>query len=224
MNYNFVKFLTSYGRPDQIPESTKPEIVFAGRSNVGKSSLINKFFNQKSLARVSATPGKTATINFFECGELYFADLPGYGFAKVSKVEKQRWSTLIGGYLQSGRDIRLVLSLVDIRHKPSKDDETMINFLIDEELPFVVILTKADKLSKAQLARRIEELREEVPCGDQITMIPTSSETGLGIEDIRAIVAELEAEYIVEKAEKAESEELQNESDINTEEEQNDDF
>lgn len=219
MNYHLVKFVTSYGRLDQIPPSYRPEIVFAGRSNVGKSSLINKIFNQKSLARVSATPGKTATINFFAGGAVHFADLPGYGYAKVSHSEKRRWAALIEGYLHDDRDIRLVFSLVDIRHKPSKDDVVMMDFLIDSGIPFVVILTKADKLSKAQLAKRIEELQEEIPCGDQITIIPTSAQTGMGIDDVHSIIEDIEAEYLEEVEQLAAAE---NEADDEAEDDQDD--
>ena len=152
MNFHLVKYEMSCGLANQLPQSTLPEVVFAGRSNVGKSSLINKIFNQKQLARVSATPGKTATINFFRCGDVArFADLPGYGYAKVSDSERRRWSGLIEGYFHQDRDIRLVLSLLDIRHAPSADDLTMLDFLIDSELPFAVVLTKTDKLTNNQL-------------------------------------------------------------------------
>ena len=170
-------------------ESTLPEVVFAGRSNVGKSSLINKIFNQKQLARVSATPGKTATINFFRCGDVArFADLPGYGYAKVSDSERRRWSGLIEGFFHQDRDIRLVLSLLDIRHAPSADDLTMLDFLIDSELPFAVVLTKTDKLTNNQLRARLEEIRTEIPCGDQVALFPVSSMNGKGIEELRETI------------------------------------
>lgn len=191
MNFNNAKFLTSYGKFSQLPKSDRTEIAFAGRSNVGKSSLINKIFNRKSLARVSATPGKTATINFFELENIYIVDLPGYGYAKVSKSEKQRWSGLIEGYLQSDRQLDLVFQLVDFRHPPTADDILMINFLIDSEIPFVVVLTKADKLKKTQRQNRLESLKTELPCADQITVIPFSAETGEGVEDIRKIIEEI---------------------------------
>lgn len=194
MNFNNAKFLTSYGKFSQIPKSDRTEIAFAGRSNVGKSSLINKIFNRKALARVSATPGKTATINFYELENVHFVDLPGYGYAKVAKTEKQRWSSLIEGYLQSDRALDLVFQLVDFRHPPTADDILMINFLIDSEIPFVVILTKADKLKKTQRAERLEMLKTELPCADQITVIPFSAETGEGVEDIRKIIEEIAAE------------------------------
>lgn len=194
MNFQQVRFETSFGRLDQLPPSQMPELVFAGRSNVGKSSLINKLFSQKSLARVSATPGKTATINFFRGGQMRFVDLPGYGYAKVSRQEKLRWASLIEGYFAQDRDIRLVFSLVDMRHPPTNDDLMMIEFLIESELPFVVVLTKADKLSAAQQRKRLEELEQELPYGDQITVIPFSAVTGLGVEALREIINEIEAD------------------------------
>lgn len=191
MNFNNAEFLTSYGKYSQIPDSDRPEIAFAGRSNVGKSSLINKIFNRKSLARVSATPGKTVTINFYGVGNIHIADLPGYGYAKVSKTEKQRWAGLIEGYLQADRELDLVFQLVDFRHPPTADDIMMINFLIDNEIPFVIALTKSDKLKPTQRKERLAALQNEIPCADQITMIVTSAETGEGIEEIRAIIEEV---------------------------------
>lgn len=191
MNFNKAEFKTSYGSFKQIPPSEKTEIAFAGRSNVGKSSLINKIFNRKSLARVSAVPGKTATINFFSLENVYFVDLPGYGYAKVSKGEKQRWAELIEGYLNDDRDLALVFQLVDFRHPPTADDIMMINFLIDSGIPFVVVLTKADKLSKKQRSERREALMNELPCAEDITIIEFSAETGEGVEDIRGIIEEI---------------------------------
>ena len=194
MNFNKADFLTSYGKFSQLPKSDRPEIAFAGRSNVGKSSLINKIFNRKSLARVSATPGKTVTINFYALEYIHSVDLPGYGYAKVAKTEKQRWAGLIEGYLQADRELDLVFQLVDFRHPPTADDILMINFLIDSEIPFVVVLTKADKLKKTQRQERLKALKTELPCGDQITVIPFSAETGEGVEEIRGIIEEVAAE------------------------------
>ncbi len=131
LNYNKAEFASSYGKFSQIPPPERIEIAFAGHSNVGKSTLINKLFNRKNLARVSSVPGKTATINFYGLENIYFVDLPGYGYAKVAKSEKERWAELIEGYLASDRDIRLVFMLVDSRHAPTKDDIHMINYLID---------------------------------------------------------------------------------------------
>ena len=194
MNYHNVKFEASYGLLKQLPPSDMPELVFAGRSNVGKSSLINKLFNQKQLARVSSVPGKTATINFFTRQGLRFDDLPGYGYAKVAKTEKERWAKLMEGYFASDRDIALVFSLVDMRHPPTADDVQMINFLIENEFPFVVVCTKSDKLSRKQQAERLEALKTELPYGDEITIIPFSAKTGEGVEEIKAIIEEMNEE------------------------------
>ncbi len=191
MNYNNAQFYTSYGSFKQIPPSEKTEIAFSGRSNVGKSSLINKIFNRKSLARVSAVPGKTATINFYSLENLYFVDLPGYGYAKVSKSEKERWGALIEGYLHDDRELALVFQLIDFRHPPTADDIMMVNFLIDSEIPFVVILTKADKLSKKQREERRSSLMSELPCAEDITIIEFSAQTGEGRDEIREIIEEI---------------------------------
>lgn len=191
MKWNQVEFEASYGLFEQIPPCETIEFAFSGRSNVGKSSLINKIFNRKSIARVSSMPGKTTTINFFRLENIRFADLPGYGYAKVAKTEKKRWSELIGNYLHSDRDIVLVLQLVDIRHAPTKDDLQMIDYLIESETPFVIVLTKADKLGNRQKEERLAALKAEIPYADQITMIPTSAETGEGMEQIREIIEEL---------------------------------
>ena len=191
MNYNNAQFYTSYGSFKQIPPSERTEIAFSGRSNVGKSSLINKIFNRKSLARVSAVPGKTATINFYSLENLYFVDLPGYGYAKVSKSEKDRWGALIEGYLHDDRDLALVFQLIDFRHPPTADDIMMVNFLIDSEIPFVVILTKADKLSKRQREERRTALMNELPCAENITIIEFSAQTGEGRDEIRSIIEEI---------------------------------
>lgn len=195
MNFNKAEFLTSYGTFSQIPESEKLEIAFAGRSNVGKSSLINKIFNRKALAKVSSVPGKTTTINFFKLEDIYIVDLPGYGYAKVAHSDKQRWSGLIEGYLTADRDIVLIFQLIDMRHPPTKDDLHMIDFMVESELPFVIILTKADKLSKKQREERLRLLRtEELPFGDEIKMIEFSAVTGEGVEEIREIIEDVSAE------------------------------
>lgn len=194
MNYNKAEFCASYGKFSQIPPPERIEIAFAGRSNVGKSTLINKLFNRKSLARVSSVPGKTATINFYGMENIYFVDLPGYGYAKVSKSEKERWSGLIEGYLNSDRDLRLVFLLVDMRHAPSSDDLDMINYLIDTELPFVIVLTKADKLKKTEREKRMAVFRTEIPCFDDIHVIPFSSQTFEGVEELRQIIDDIAAD------------------------------
>lgn len=194
MNFHNVVFETSYATSDALPESDLLEIAFAGRSNVGKSSMINKIFNRKNLARVSSMPGKTATINFFRLENIRFVDLPGYGYAKVSKSEKLRWAELMEGYFNSDRDIALVVQLVDFRHPPTKDDLSMIDFLIEMEFPFIVVLTKADKLSSKQRAERLESLKSEIPCFEDITVVEFSSETGEGVEEIKDIIISISEE------------------------------
>ena len=183
INYNKVHFVASYGKASQVPESTCPEVSFVGRSNVGKSSIMNKLFNRRGLVKVSSTPGKTANINFFEADGVHFIDLPGYGFAQRSKGERQRWGSLIWDFFDSERSFNLVVSLVDIRHDPSKLDFQMIDFLRDGEYPFIVALTKADKLSKSKQMRQAASIRKQLGLSpDQ--MIITSSETGLGIDKL----------------------------------------
>ncbi len=206
MNYHNVVFETSFGKASQLTQSDLVEIAFAGRSNVGKSSLINKIFNRRALARVSAVPGKTATINFFRLENVRFADLPGYGYAKVSHGEKERWGDLIETYFNSERRIGLVFQLIDMRHAPTKDDLMMVDFLIENEFPFVVVLTKKDKLSKKQQEERLRALQTELPCADQIHMVPFSAMNGDGVEELRAIIDEisqedLQAEYEAETEE-----------------------
>lgn len=191
LNYNKAEFVASYGTYSQLPQGDRVEIAFAGHSNVGKSTLINKLFNRKNLARVSSVPGKTATINFYGLENIYFVDLPGYGYAKVAKSEKERWSGLIDGYLSSERDIRIVFMLVDMRHAPTKDDLKMIDFLIDTEMPFILVLTKADKLKKMERIKRMEAFKNEIPCFEDMHVIPFSSVTFEGVEELRAIVEEV---------------------------------
>lgn len=191
MNFNKAEFYTSYGLFKQIPKSDKLEIAFSGRSNVGKSSLINKILNRKSLARVSSMPGKTVTINFYTVDNIYFADLPGYGYAKVSKSEKQRWAGLVEGYLADDRNLQLVFQLIDFRHPPTADDIMMVNFLIDNEIPFVVVLTKADKLTKNERAKRREALLTELPCAEDIHIVEFSAQNGEGAQELRTIIEEV---------------------------------
>ena len=138
MNWNKSEFQASYGLSSQLPESDRPEYVFSGRSNVGKSSLINKLCNRKSLARVSATPGKTATINFYRVDDVYFVDLPGYGYARVSDAERQRWDELINSYFDARRRVTLLVQLLDSRHAPSADDMQMLEYLRFHHIPFEI--------------------------------------------------------------------------------------
>lgn len=191
MNFNKAEFSTSFGEYRQIPPSDRTEIAFAGRSNVGKSSLINKVLGRKSLARVSSVPGKTATINFYTLEGIYLVDLPGYGYAKVAKSDKQRWSGLIEGYLHDDRDLALIFQLVDMRHPPSADDLQMIDFMVQSEIPFVIVFTKADKLRPREREERMAGFAKEIPYFDEITRIAFSSVTGEGVEEIRKIITEL---------------------------------
>ena len=188
MNFNNVRFERSFGTSAQLTPSTAPEIAFSGRSNVGKSSLLNKLFNRQGLAKVSQTPGKTATINFFDGDGVTFVDLPGYGYAKVSKSEKARWSELIEGYFNQDRSFALVVALVDIRHEASELDENMIRFLREADLPFVVALTKADKLSRQQQMKQKAALKRQLALGDDASMVVTSSAKGDGMEELRKII------------------------------------
>lgn len=188
MNYNKAEFERAFGISGQLPPSEVPEIAFAGRSNVGKSSLLNKLFNRKSLARVSSVPGKTITINFYDVDGYKFVDLPGYGYAKLSKSERDRFGELMEGYFQSGRNIKLVVQLVDMRHKPSQDDFGMIDFMQQMEIPFIVVCTKADKLKVKEFKRREKEIKEELSMIDENLIIPFSSQSGLGLDTVKMLI------------------------------------
>ena len=190
MNFNNAEFECAYGVSSQLPPSGIPEIAFAGRSNVGKSSLLNKLFNRKQLARVSSVPGKTITINFYNVDGYKFVDLPGYGYAKISKKEKARFGELMEGYFQSGRNIKLVVQLVDMRHQPSADDYGMIEFMKQMNIPFIIVMTKADKLKVKEYKKRLEESRLELKTADETAIIPFSSQTGEGTEKIKALIEE----------------------------------
>ncbi len=185
MRFDIIDFEASYGTSNQLPLSTKPEIVFSGRSNVGKSSLMNKLFNRKNLARVSSVPGKTITVNFFKGDGVYFVDLPGYGYAKRDKGEKKRWADLMEGYFQSERNIPLVVQLIDMRHAPSNDDMIMLSFMKEAGISFVIALTKCDKLNKSETEKRREELKKELSEYENIVKIEFSSITGKGVEELK---------------------------------------
>lgn len=193
MKFENAYFEGAAGTSDQLPESNMPEVVFAGRSNVGKSSLINKILNRKALARVSSQPGKTATINFYNLDGARLVDLPGYGFAKVSASEKKRWAELIDGYFAQNRDLRLVVLLIDSRHAPSKDDLTMLNYLIECEFPMIIVLTKIDKLKPTERKKRLASFPDELDV-DIEHMMPFSAETGEGAEELRTIIMECMAD------------------------------
>ena len=186
MRFDKIEFTAAYGTSSQLPPSREAEIVFSGRSNVGKSSLINKIFNRKNLARVSSVPGKTITVNFFKGDGVFFVDLPGYGYAKREMKEKKRWAELMEGYFQSGRNIPLVFQLIDMRHSPTADDMLMLNFLRESGIPFVIALTKCDKLNKSELEKRRAELQSELADYPGIKTIEFSAVKGTGVEQIKA--------------------------------------
>lgn len=188
MKYEKAEFKSAYGTFEQLPESDLPEIAFAGRSNVGKSSLLNKLFMRKNLARVSSVPGKTITINFYGVDGVNFVDLPGYGYAKVSRSEKQRWAKMMEGYFNSDRNIKLVVQLIDMRHPPTADDIMMMEFLENTGIDFIVVMTKSDKLNKGDYKKRLEKSKDELSFLDSEFIIPFSSQTGENIEKIKAII------------------------------------
>ena len=190
MNFNKVAFERSFGISSQLPPSTLPEVAFAGRSNVGKSSMLNALFGRKSLAKVSQKPGKTSTINFFATEGARFVDLPGYGYARVAKSEKGRWAELIEGYFNQDRNFALVVSLVDIRHEAQQLDLNMINFLMEAGLPFAVVLTKADKLSRNQQNKQVSVLRRQLALPEDVPMLVTSSEKREGFDALRKLITQ----------------------------------
>lgn len=185
------EFERSVGVSAQLTPSDLPEIAFSGRSNVGKSSLINRVLGRKALARTSATPGKTATINFYRLPVMRLVDLPGYGYARVSGSEKRRWSELIEVYFDDDRDLRLVLQLLDIRHAPSRDDIQMLDYMVERQIPFVAVLTKADKLNKTQRAERLAAFERELSDYEGVTVVPFSATTGEGAETLREILLDV---------------------------------
>lgn len=185
MNYNKAVFERAFGISSQLPVSDTCEIVFAGRSNVGKSSLLNKLFNRKQLARVSSVPGKTITINFYDVDGIKFVDLPGYGYAKISKQELNRFGELMEGYFQSERNIRLVVQLIDMRHPLTEDDKGMITFMKQMNIPFIIVMTKCDKLKKTAYADRLKKSKEELAFAGNVPVIPFSAVTGQGINGIK---------------------------------------
>jgi GTP-binding protein len=173
------------------PETTLPEVAFAGRSNVGKSSLLNKLVRRKAFARVSNTPGRTREINFFEVnGQFVFADLPGYGYARISKERRAEWKPLIEGYLRRSSNLRGVVQLIDIRRDPSNDDLQMLDFLADVGAPTIVAVTKTDKLSAGGVAGRIAEITAALGI-DTDQVIPFSAHTGLGRDELAAAIVAL---------------------------------
>ena len=182
MNYNLAKFERAYGIFEQLPESKENEIVFSGRSNVGKSSLLNKLFNRKSLARVSSVPGKTITINFYDVDGVKFVDLPGYGYASVAKTERARWGKLMEDFFSDPARITLGVMIVDARHKPTADDETMAAWFHSTGCPMVVVANKCDKLKKSEIEPNLARIRATLLLPDDAVLLPFSAEKGTGRE------------------------------------------
>lgn len=183
MKVNNVEMVISAVKPDQYPDDGLPEFALAGRSNVGKSSFINKMINRKSLARTSSKPGKTQTLNFYKIEDmLYFVDVPGYGFAKVSKREREAWGQMIETYLTTRKNLRAVMLIVDLRHPPTEDDVLMYDFLKYYEIPCVVIATKADKIPKGKWSKHSKITKEKLNMIPEDELIIFSSETGEGKE------------------------------------------
>ncbi|CAM3748192.1 ribosome biogenesis GTP-binding protein YihA/YsxC [Mesobacillus zeae] len=181
MKVTKAEIVISAVRPSQYPETALPEFALAGRSNVGKSSFINKMLNRKSLARTSSKPGKTQTLNFYLINEdLHFVDVPGYGYAKVSKKEREAWGKMIETYITSREQLKAVLLIVDLRHPPSADDVMMYNFLKHFDIPVIIIATKADKISKSKWQKHLKVTKETLELDPEDTIILFSSETGEG--------------------------------------------
>lgn len=192
MNFNNAQFEKAFGTFEQLDASDLPEICFSGRSNVGKSSLINKVLNRKSIARVSSKPGKTVTINFYKVDKVRLVDLPGYGYAKVPFKEKDRWSDLMEGYFGSGRNIKMVFQLIDMRHPATEFDISMLDYMSQMGINYTVVLTKSDKLNKTETENRLKLIREELgEFADGIEIIPFSALKGQGAEQLREIITDL---------------------------------
>ena len=184
MNVNNAELVISAVRKNQYPNMVLPEIALAGRSNVGKSSLINRLVNRKKLARTSSSPGKTATINFYNIeNQLFFVDLPGYGYAKVSWNERQKWADMINEYLEYGTCLRAIFQLVDARHDPTKDDITMFDWIKESGLEYMVIATKTDKLGKTVIEKNRCNIAQKLGISAE-KVIMFSAETGLGKDDV----------------------------------------
>ena len=180
---------TVCGITSTLPENDKPEIAFAGKSNVGKSSLINALMNRKSFARISATPGKTQTINFYNINDaLYLVDLPGYGYAKVSQQEKEKWGKMIERYLHSSKQLRAVFLLIDIRHEPSANDTMMYDWVVSQGYNPIIIATKQDKLKRSQIDKHVRMLRQGLKLVPGTRIIPFSSVTKQGRDEIWELV------------------------------------
>lgn len=192
-----VELETVCGYTSKLPENIHPEIAFAGKSNVGKSSLINALMNRKSLARTSSQPGKTQTINFYHINDtMYLVDLPGYGYAKASKTEQEKWGKMIERYLHTSRQLKKVFLLIDIRHKPSANDKMMYEWIVYQGFEPVIIATKSDKIKRSQLQKQLKEVREglELPPGG--ILIPFSAQSKQGREEIWELMDRIAGESL----------------------------
>ena len=188
MNLQNVDFLISAASPKDFPKNRMPEIAFAGKSNVGKSSVINRLLQRKNFARVGEKPGKTIHVNYFTVDkQCYFVDLPGYGFAKVSQAEKERWGRLMEDYFAAGR-IDLGILIVDARHAPTNNDITMANWFLESQCPFVVVANKLDKLKKSEIEPNLKIIREDLELPENCPVIPFSAEKGTGREDLLKLI------------------------------------
>ena len=182
---------TVCGVTSKLPDNQMPEFAFVGRSNVGKSSLINKLVNRKALARTSQQPGKTQTINYFRLNDsFYFVDLPGYGYAKVSKELQAKWGKMIERYLLKSKQLKLIFQLVDIRHEPSAGDKQMHDWIAANKLPSIVLVTKADKVSRSQISKQLAMIRKELKLKASDRLIACSKETGLGFDEVWGVMEE----------------------------------
>ena len=188
MNFNNVEFLISAAAPKDFPKTRLPEIAFAGKSNVGKSSVINRILNRKNFARVGEKPGKTIHVNYFTIDKTcYFVDLPGYGYAKVSQAEKARWGKLMEDYFAAGR-IDLGIMIVDARHAPTNNDITMASWFIQSACPFVVVANKLDKLKKSEIIPNLQTIREDLELPEECPVIPFSAAKGTGREELVKLI------------------------------------
>ncbi len=185
MHVKSVNLETVCGITSTLPDNDKPEIAFTGKSNVGKSSLINALMNRKAYARTSSQPGKTQTINFYNINdELYFVDLPGYGYAKVSESIKEKWGRMIEKYLKTSGQLRIIFLLVDIRHAPSANDKNMYEWIVNQGYHPIIIATKLDKINRSQIAKQVKVIREGLHIGPSVKIIPYSSLSKQGREEI----------------------------------------
>lgn len=189
MNYNNAVFEKAFATGAQLEPSDLPEFCFCGRSNVGKSSLINRILGRKAIARVSSKPGKTVTVNFYRVDNIRLVDLPGYGYAKVPFADKSRWSELMEGYFHSGRNIKMAFQLIDMRHPATEFDLSMLDFLFQMGIPYTVVLTKSDKLNKSETAERLELIKTELgEFAENTEIIPFSSQNFEGAQILRDII------------------------------------